>query len=607
MGNSCTVTNTPDKMNNKKPPIINCHVHTFTGDHVPPYLAKSILVCPFYFLLNFQWVFAICRWYFNKKDKANYGGIANAKRKKRYFRQMYIQRHKLLFYLINTVGWYLTFQAVDILLHRTGVASACPGWIKKVHHFLVQYHILWDVNALWTQVAIVLIVMLFFRSGRNLVFFVAKNTIGLLKKLPGKETKALLARYMTIGRYTFHRSQGRTLDQLQRQYPEGSGFVILPMDMTYMKAGKLKQSYYDQMQTLVKLKEKEENIYPFVFVDPRRIAADENFFKYTIVDGEVILEKGCIIQQYIEQHKFSGFKIYPALGYFPFDPLLLPLWKYAAKHNIPILTHCVRGPMYYRGKKSAAWDEHPIFKQASAKSGVYDALLLSEKKNDAFSANFTHPMNFLCLLKKKWLAEVVDQACKADGPTHHRLKEIFELTYVNEEVDGEIKLVPKVGVGLDDLKICLGHYGGNDEWERYLESDRYYHNNELSQRPNWGIEFLFKKNSIEPAPGKAEQLWKSGDWYSIISSMMLQHPHVYADISYILHSESQILPLLKQTLQNPGLQNKVLYGTDFFVVRNHKSDKHMLSDMMGGLSEKDFDQVARINPRKFLNLPDWPN
>src|SRR5689334_3303449 len=144
----------PDHMNDKKPPIINCHVHTFTGDHVPPYLGKSILGCPLYLLLNFKWVFALCRWYFNKNDKANHGGDANAKRKKRYFRQMYIQRRPLLSFTVNAVGWYVTFQGVDILLHWTGVASKYPTWIKNVHDFLVQYRILCDVSSLWLQVVI---------------------------------------------------------------------------------------------------------------------------------------------------------------------------------------------------------------------------------------------------------------------------------------------------------------------------------------------------------------------------------------------------------------------------------------------------------------------
>lgn len=81
---------------------------------------------------------------------------------------------------------------------------------------------------------------------------------------------------------------------------------------------------------------------------------------------------------------------------------------------------------------------------------------------------------------------------------------------------------------------------------------------------------------------------------------MLYYPNVYADISYILHGDKDILPLLRQTLQNPGLKEKVLNGTDFFVVRNHKLDKNMLADMTGGLSEKESDQIARVNPRNYL-------
>ena len=45
---------------------------------------------------------------------------------------------------------------------------------------------------------------------------------------------------------------------------------------------------------------------------------------------------------------------------------------------------------------------------------------------------------------------------------------------------------------------------------------------------------------------------------------------------------SEILPLLRQTLRHPRLRKQVLFGTDFYVVRNHKSDKNMLADMMCG-------------------------
>jgi len=36
------------------------------------------------------------------------------------------------------------------------------------------------------------------------------------------------------------------------------------------------------------------------------------------------------------------------------------------------------------------------------------------------------------------------------------------------------------------------------------------------------------------------------------------------------------------------------------VVRNHKSDKQMLADMTGGLSDLDFEQIARANPGVWL-------
>ena len=46
----------------------------------------------------------------------------------------------------------------------------------------------------------------------------------------------------------------------------------------------------------------------------------------------------------------------------------------------------------------------------------------------------------------------------------------------------------------------------------------------------------------------------------------------------------------------------MLYGSDFYVVRNHKSDKAILADMRAGLTESEFDQIARYNPKTYLNL-----
>jgi len=53
------------------------------------------------------------------------------------------------------------------------------------------------------------------------------------------------------------------------------------------------------------------------------------------------------------------------------------------------------------------------------------------------------------------------------------------------------------------------------------------------------------------------------------------------------------------------LRSRVLFGTDFYVVRNHKSDKEMLADLEAALSEDELDMIGRINPRQFLK--DAPN
>jgi hypothetical protein len=120
----------------------------------------------------------------------------------------------------------------------------------------------------------------------------------------------------------------------------------------------------------------------------------------------------------------------------------------------------------------------------------------------------------------------------------------------------------------------------------------------LIKYPDTGITFLTDHDG-NPKKGKLEQIWKFVDWYSIICSLMLQYPNVYADLSYIIHV-SEIQPLLKQTLLNPKLNSKVLFGTDFYVVRNHKSEKNLLADIIDYLSEEEFDRIARINPLNYL-------
>ncbi|EDP70153.1 hypothetical protein FBALC1_11487 [Flavobacteriales bacterium ALC-1] len=619
----------------KKPPIINCHAHVFTGDYVPPFLAKTYLPGPLYRALSLSFVIKVLRWYYTKIKpwfyKDNYKSWQRFWAKcELFFKRTFILgilKFLIEAYLLVSVVFYLGLAFFNVDVNYTGFKALIvkalvwlqdSGWIVKV-------------PSLFYKLVFFILILIFFKSVRNIVFALLRQ----LKVLPGKHFSDLFHRYVQIGLFSKYKKQSGIYDKLKKQYPPEAHFVGLPMDMQYMQAGSLKQVYDKtqkefikipkdpktnkrdkffamqyQMQGLLDIKQRKTDkdlFHPFVFAHPERMT-DKRYFDYTVdpETGKVSLVKGCMMQVYLEEHQFAGIKIYPALGYYPFNELLLPLWKYCIQHSLPIMTHCIKGTIFFRGKKKKEWDNHPIFTEGKVdetkrkavetdKRVDFDidadyiqedsnALHLNEVKNIDYCNNFTNPLNYLCLLDETLLKKVVAQA---------KDKSIQQLFY---DTSGVWR--PD---GLKDLKLCFAHFGGDDQWKRFLESDRDNYTTQLILQPQKGIDF-FENVSGNPSPGKLAYVWKHVDWYTIICSIMLQYDNVYADISYILH-DAIILPLLKQTLSNDNLKTKVLYGSDFYVVRNHKSDKAILADMRAGLTEHEFDQIARYNPRGYLNLP----
>ncbi len=574
-------------------PIINCHTHIFTGKHVPPFLAKTFVPTPFYFLIPlplFLWIAKTWRDIGDLKHKKWYRSIE----KLSYKVWSFLSRTWLLNILRTLVGIWIFLHVLYILYDWfSAVSSPTESWISKglewVRELFAQWNILIEIQSVGIQIGLILFLLLFIPWGRNVIFWLFKKVFGLLSILPGSLTKDLINRYRLLTQFSLYKNQSGILSRLTQQYPPDTHFVVLAMDMKYMQAGKVRNGngYADQLKDLQKIKlQSSEKIHPLIFIDPRRLSKDPSFFKFSVENGRVQLQE-CTVKKLIEEQKFAGFKIYPALGYYPFDEKLLPLWKYAHDHNLPIMSHCIKGTIYYRGMKKKDWNFHPVFEQIL--DSAAEPLLLSQRKNRHFTLNFTHPMNFLCLLEEPLLRKLVS---KVDD------KEIKQLFGYEEKSKPLIQ-------DLRDLKVCLAHFGGSDQWMRFLEKDRYSLSNHVFKYKK-GLDFFKSSNSSdEPRHGKIEQIWKYVDWYSIIVSMMLQYPNVYADISYILH-KPQILPLLKRTLsQEAGqVRNRVLFGTDFYVVRNHKSDKELLTEMMAGLSEEEFDLIARHNPRTYLNLND---
>ena len=578
--------------------VINCHTHIFTGDHVPPWLAKTFLPFPFYYLFPLSALVRFFRWWYRYPAEIKY---------KWWYKKLVIWKNNATVFLRQLgilrplLAGLISVHVLYILLYwfMPLLPGANNSWVNRIllaEKWLREHYLLYPLPGQLLKLIFLLIVLLFIPSGRNLILFLFKKIWSFIALLPGKQTTAMFRRYLNIGRYAFHREQSSIFGKLRDQYPAGTRFVVLPMDMEYMGAGKVKKRYRDQLEDLRRLKQQQGNLFlPFLFADPRRMALlpaaeknarpdDKPYFDYTFSNGTVQLQDSVIRDCLEGTQRFSGIKIYPALGYYPFDETLLPLWKYAADHGIPVMTHCIRGTIFYRGKKKKEWNRHPLFEQAAGR-GKYEPLLLPEMNNIDFSVHFTHPLNYLCLVEEYLLRKWV-------GKCSGKIQSLFGYTDPETALKHDLRA----------LKICFGHFGGDDEWARYFEKDRDLISNQLVTHPDTGTRFLFNEKN-EYLPGKAEQLWRDADWYTLICSMMLQYPsNIYADISYILHSETAILPLLKRTLAHPVLQQQVLFGTDFYVVRNHKSDKQMLADMMGGLDKISFDRIARQNPKRFLNL-----
>lgn len=562
-------------------PIINCHTHIFTGDNIPPYIGKKFMPAILYWLLTVPLIIGICKFWFTCKYspyKFNFS-FQNSNFKKNLVKlKLFWQSIWLIRTLVDLIGFLLViFSSYLLFKYFFKEIQFCEELLIKLYNIPNLEFLKKDA----VQIGIILFTLIAIPYGRKIAMMIIRNSKKLSLLFINEDQLKFMTRYVSIGRFAYYQEQNAIFKRLIKQYPKNTEFVVLPMDMEFMDAGKVKAigSYQTQMEKLKKIKQKNpKTIHPFVFVDPRRENVGyTDFFKWRNINGKVVLED-CFIKEYIEKENFAGFKIYPALGYFPFDEKLLPLWKYAADNNLPIMTHCIRGTIFYRGNKKKEWYYHPIIKDAKLAD---EYMLLAKTQNIEYSLDFTHPLNYLCLLDPFLLKEWIKKCNKP---------ELFDLFGYSETTD-------TISSNLSNLKICFGHYGGDDEWKKFLERDRDNYSHKMSNNSN-GIEFLNPQNP-NLSYGRLMDIWKNADWYTIISSLMMQYPKVYADLSYIIHDQ-EIIPLLKHTLRNESLKNKVLFGTDFYVVRNHNSEKDLLAQTMANLSSDEFDLIARDNPINYL-------
>jgi predicted TIM-barrel fold metal-dependent hydrolase len=166
-------------------------------------------------------------------------------------------------------------------------------------------------------------------------------------------------------------SEEKILEDMAQYYPSDTRFVLLSMDMTYMGCGSPQQSFEDQCGVLARIKASwGDRVLPFVCVDPRRPA---------IID---------FVKTHIEKKGFAGIKLYPPLGFFPYDRNLAPVWQYAERNKIPVIAHVSREGVYRRGKITA--DDY-----AQSRIGRPDPSKMGYFAQRNF---FTHPAHYRELL-----------------------------------------------------------------------------------------------------------------------------------------------------------------------------------------------------------------
>jgi len=124
----------------------------------------------------------------------------------------------------------------------------------------------------------------------------------------------------------------------------------------------------------------------------------------------------------------------------------------------------------------------------------------------------------------------------------------------------------------NDLKICFGHFGGDHFFAGLAEPDN------------------------EPA------------WCPMILKLMEQYPNVYGDISY--HTapmdggdvENTYFTALNDHIENPKYKERILWGSDFFLVRSRLREKNHWNYMKKMINPDNYQQISTINPKQYLGL-----
>jgi predicted TIM-barrel fold metal-dependent hydrolase len=208
--------------------------------------------------------------------------------------------------------------------------------------------------------------------GRAINNKVAHYLLGRFMGIPDANVKKMVS-FLYIGTM---QTQDMIFESAASAYPQGTRIASLSINFQFMGGGKMNIPYVQQLEDLLDVRKKNpDTCMPFVFIDPRMGNATEN-----LQFVAQYIKRGCV-----------GIKMYPSLGYYPFDKRLELVYEFAAKYEIPIMIHCSRGGIYYYGT-----DMLPEFMQPDGfnMAGPFTPYYPWEKDWKKFKNNFLKPSHW---------------------------------------------------------------------------------------------------------------------------------------------------------------------------------------------------------------------
>lgn len=353
-------------------------------------------------------------------------------------------------------------------------------------------------------------------------------------------------RYSDFLRVGKSKNQDEVFADLLAQYDDKSmQFVGLTMNMENCGAGPSQSGYEGQLEEIFLVKKRNPGrLIVFLGVDPRWKRSGKELQRAV----EEYFTTPIPINATKSTYPFAGIKIYPSMGFYPFDKRLMETFEWAAEKGVPVLSHC------------------------SYLGGVFN-------NNTSFIKSILNspnpytgkPYEGAEYIQNRNLGNWLLGRQKADN--NRNTCSYFMEPASFKDVFSYFKNKTK------PLKLCLAHFGGDNQ---ILDS------------------------TTEKIPfGVAKQ-----NWHRQVKELFSEYAGLYTDISYTLHNE-KVHDALFTELNHPVYGNRIMFGTDYFLSLREKEERSIYSVFKKKAMEKGlWDKVAGTNVANFLRsdffMPNMP-